>query len=73
MHAHTVLGISNNLAMFGGASDKETWGFDPWVGKTLQQEMAAYSSILAWKHPWTKEPGGLQFRGLQKIWTRLNS
>ena len=26
---HTVLGISSNLAMFGGASDKETWGFDP--------------------------------------------
>ena len=25
----------------------------------LEQEMATYSSILAWKIPWTQEPGGL--------------
>ena len=25
----------------------------------LEEEMATYSSILAWKIPWTKEPGGL--------------
>ena len=25
----------------------------------LEEEMAAHSSILAWKIPWTKEPGGL--------------
>ena len=30
------------------------------------QEMATHSSILAWKFPWTEEPGGLQFMGLQK-------
>ena len=32
--------------------------------------MAAYSSILAWKIPWTEEPGGLQLMGLQKsqVW-----
>ena len=28
--------------------------------------MATHSSILAWEIPWTKEPGGLQFTGLQK-------
>ena len=28
--------------------------------------MATHSSILAWKVPWTEEPGGLQFMGLQK-------
>ena len=28
--------------------------------------MATHSSILAWKFPWTEEPGGLQFMGLQK-------
>ena len=26
----------------------------------LEKEMATHSSILAWKVPWTKEPGGLQ-------------
>ena len=27
----------------------------------LEEEMATYSSILAWKIPWTEEPSGLQF------------
>ena len=31
----------------------------------LEKEMASYSSILAWKIPWTEEPGGLQSMGLQ--------
>ena len=26
----------------------------------LEEEMATHSSILAWKIPWTEEPGGLQ-------------
>ena len=29
----------------------------------LEKEMATHSSILAWKSPWTEEPGGLQFMG----------
>ena len=29
--------------------------------------MAAHSSILAWKIPWTEEPGGLQFMGPQSV------
>ena len=29
---------------------------------SLEEEMATHSSILAWKIPWTEEPGGLQFR-----------
>ena len=33
--------------------------------------MAAHFSILAWKIPWTEEPGGLQSTGLQKIWHNL--
>ena len=36
-------------------------GFDPWVGKIpREKEMAAHSSTLAWRIPWTEEPGGLQ-------------
>ena len=33
----------------------------------LEQEMATHSSILAWKIPWTEEPGGLQSKGSQKV------
>ena len=33
---------------------------------TLEKEMAIHSSILAWRIPWTEEPGGLQSMGLQE-------
>ena len=38
----------------------------------LEKEMATHCSILAWKIPWTKEPGGLQSTGLAKSRTRLS-
>ena len=31
----------------------------------LDKEMATHSSILAWRNPWTEEPGGLQSMGSQ--------
>ena len=33
----------------------------------LGKEMATCSSILAWRIPWTEEPGGLQSVGLQRV------
>ena len=33
----------------------------------LEKEMAAHSSIPAWRIPWTEEPGGLQSTGLQRV------
>ena len=33
----------------------------------LEEGMAAYSSILAWRIPWTEEPGGLQSMRSQRI------
>ena len=33
----------------------------------LEEEMAAHSSILAWRIPWTEEPGGPQAMGLQRV------
>ena len=33
----------------------------------LEEGMATYSNILAWKISWTKEPGGLQPKGLQRV------
>ena len=35
----------------------------------LEKEMSLDSSILAWRIPWTEEPGGLQSMGLQKSQT----
>ena len=32
-----------------------------------EKEMATHSRILAWRIPWTEEPGGLQSRGLQRV------
>jgi len=32
---------------------------------SLQEDMATHSSILAWRIPWTEEPGGLQSIGSQ--------
>ena len=34
--------------------------------------MAPHSSTLAWKIPWMKEPGGLQYHGVVKSRTRLS-
>ena len=33
--------------------------------KWKEKEMATHSTILAWRIPWTEEPGGLQSMGLQ--------
>ena len=41
--------------------------FDPWVRKVhWRRGQATHSSILAWRIPWTEEPGGLQSIGSQK-------
>ena len=37
----------------------------------LEEEMATHSSILAWRIPWTEEPGGLQSIGIIKSRTQL--
>ena len=35
---------------------------------TMEEGMATHSSTLAWKIPWTKEPGRLQSLGSQRVW-----
>ena len=46
---------------------RETWV--PSLGQedALEKEMAIHSSTLAWKIPWTEEPGGLQSRGSRRV------
>ena len=33
----------------------------------LEKEMTTHSNILAWRIPWTEEPGGLQFMGSHRV------
>ena len=33
----------------------------------LEEDMAAHSSVLTWRIPWTEEPGGLQSMGSQRV------
>ena len=62
------------LSFPGGADGKESTcnvgdlGLIPGLGRSLKEGMASHSSILAWRIPWTEEPGGLQSRGSQS-WT----
>ena len=51
-----------NLPLMG-----ETWVQSLGWGDPLEKGMDTYSSILAWKIPWTEEPGGLQFMELQRV------
>jgi len=44
---------------------RETWVWSIGWEDPLEKEMATHSSILAWKIPWIKEPGRLQFMGSQ--------
>ena len=44
----------------------ETWVRSLGQEDPLEKGMATHSSILAWKIPWTQEPGGLQFKGSQE-------
>ena len=48
----------------------ETWVRSLGQEDPLEKEMATHSSILAWRIPWTEEPGGRQrVHGVSKSWT----
>ena len=48
---------------------QETWVQSQGWEEPLEKGKATQSSVLAWKIPWTKEPGGLQTMGLQRVRT----
>ena len=47
--------------------EQETWVRSLGREDPLEKSMATHSSILAWRIPWTEEPGGLQSRGLHRV------
>ena len=55
-------GLDSNLPAI-----QETWVHSLGQEDPLEKGMATYSSILAWRIPWTEEPHGLQFVGSQRV------
>ena len=45
----------------------ETWVQSLGWEDPLEEGMATHSSVLAWRIPWTEEPGGLQSMGSQRV------
>ena len=83
---HTIVLICPKIAYVfpGGLSGKEPacqcrrhkrCGFYHWRPEDLlEKETATHSSILAWRIPWTEEPGGLQFiwsQWVERYWSDL--
>ena len=46
---------------------QETWVRSLGQEDPLEKGMATHCSVLAWKIPWTEEPGGLQSMGWQRV------
>ena len=68
MHTHTsqvALVVKNPPATAGKVKDLN---LIPGLGRSSGGgDMATHSSILAWRIPWTEEPGGLHSIGLQSV------
>ena len=47
------------------AGRRNNTGLIPGLGRSPEEEMATPSSVLAWRIPWTEEPGRLQYTGSQ--------
>ena len=52
---------------------QENWVHSLGQEDPLEEGMAGHSSILAWRIPWTEEPGGPTVHRVAKSWTRLSS
>ena len=59
--------VKNLLAM------QETWVLSLGLEDPLEEGMTTHSSILAWRIPWTEEPGRLHtVHGVAKSWIQLS-
>ena len=66
----TVLGIERGLVaqmVKSLPAMRETWVQSLGREDPLEKQIATHSSVLAWRIPWTEEPGGLQSMGLQRV------
>ena len=56
--------LSGTVCNSGDTGDADS---NPGPGRSLEEEMAPHPSILAWRIPWTEEPGGLQPMRSQRV------
>ena len=59
------MGFPGGLVIRNPPAKQETWVQSLGQEYPLEKEMAIHSNILAWKIPWTEDPGGLQSMGSQ--------
>ena len=69
---HTQEFLHLDLSLLAQSVNESTCNAGDWVRSlgqedTLKKGMAAHSSILAWRIPWTEEPSGLQSMGSQRV------
>ena len=77
MNTFTFMGLRKSSVLKQGFRDcpggplaetlQGTWVQSLEWGDPLEERMATHSSILAWRIPWTEEPGGLQSMGSQRV------
>ena len=74
LHLKVIYGVKKHFS--GGSVVKnlpamqepqEMWVRSLGWANPLEEGMATHSSILAWKIPWTEEPGRLQFMGSRRV------
>ena len=77
---HRLFLYIREVGGFPGGSDGKEFAFNagdlgsiPGLGRSPGEGNGNPLQILAWRIPWTEEPGGLQPMGLQKSWTRLSN
>ena len=63
----TNIGGTVSKELPANAEDLRDAGSIPGLGRSLENGMATLSSILAWRNPWTEEPGGIQSMGSHRI------
>ena len=64
MRASQVVLVVKNLANAGDIRDASSI---PGTGNLLEEGLATYSSVIAWRIPWTEEHGELQYIGSQRV------
>ena len=64
---HNILGLPEWLRWYRVSAMQETGVQSLGQEYPLEKETATHSNILAWKTPWTEEPGGLQSMGFQRV------
>ena len=62
-----LMGFAGDSVVKNPPANEEDMGSIPGLGRSSGGGNGTHSSVLAWRIPWTEEPGGLQSMGLQRV------